>query len=120
MRFRQLLVNLQCPPGSRTCARHELFRGRIFVAAHKSVGLTQAGIGTSVTGIFVNSLLKILDRLLQTLRRSLVPEVTALEISLIGIGLNYAFLGSMRVRWLVRHLALDFRRDVVRRSALEQ
>jgi len=56
------------------------------LAAHKSVSFSQASIVTGVRRILIYRLLKVLDCLLQALPGSLVPEVAAFEIELVGLG----------------------------------
>src|SRR6266699_2974162 len=53
--------------------------------AEDGVGAGQPGIGQGIAGVFFNRLIEIVDASLKRLLGSLLPEVSALEIKLIGL-----------------------------------
>ena len=85
MRFGQGTVERQGAEGCglRECIRP--FRLQIPECRDDSVGIGQPGVGTAVVWIFGDGLLKVVNRPLESLRRSLVPEVLPFEIEIISL-----------------------------------
>ena len=67
MRFREGVVDLQCPQRSATCLGHKFILGNQIPCAHQSKSVRQAGVSTGVVWILVDRFLKILGGLLKTL-----------------------------------------------------
>ena len=112
-------IQLQSLTGGSARLRPRNFR-RQRLGSEERVSSGQPGVCGREGGILRDGVLKELDALVEPGFRALVPEIAALEIRLIGIGLNrWGAVGARRRRWLF-HPALNFRGNVVRCRALQQ
>src|SRR5512138_3651477 len=81
VRFSKVWIEFQRLQCCCACLRHELGRrGNAAISTHERIRLSQSGISRGIVRIPSGCLLKIDDRLSQSVRRTLVPEVTALEV----------------------------------------
>ena len=78
MRLSELTVNLQCLLRRRPGLDERVMGPDRVEVAVQYVGVCQPGVGQGVDGVSLNGLVKILDALLQTVRRPLVPEIPPL------------------------------------------
>ena len=76
-------------------------------AVSNGIAICQAGVCQRVSGIFFNGLLKISESLLHSIIGSLVPEVAAAQIELVGFGIFRVALGySLLFRAADLHLQM--------------
>src|SRR4030095_11215312 len=68
-------------------------RGKI-VKRQCNVRIRQAGVTESKIRIALDALLKLLDRLFDSIRSSLVPKIAAPEVEPIGLGITTVALGQ--------------------------
>src|SRR5688500_5680992 len=84
--FGESLIQRQSLHGSLLRLGISLFRRKPAIVTEEAVRVGQTNIGQGVRRIFLDRLVEIADAFVQTLNRSLVPEVTPLQIELVSIG----------------------------------
>src|SRR5580704_10170978 len=82
-----------------------------------NIGFRQPGVCDGVVRVYPRRLLEIVDALSHTLFAPLVPEIPALQVSLMGFGTDRPSASQRTLFW-VSHLDLNLLSDVTRHFVL--
>jgi len=86
-----VLVSFRCGPRSRVrdrfAFRERVLGRQIAVPSQKHVRIGQTSVGESIAGVFVDLLLKVLERFVEAFFRPPVPMMTALQVEPLSLGI---------------------------------
>ena len=74
--------------------RERVFWRQIAIPAEENVGIGDAGIGESVSGIFFDGLLKVFDGFVESVFGPLVPVMATLQVETVGLGIVRLVFGQ--------------------------
>ena len=83
------------------CLWHRFVRRGEIVKRQGNVGIRQAGVAESEIRIALDALLEVLDRVFDSVRRALVPKITAAQVGIISLNVLGRFSGDdlLLLRW---------------------
>src|SRR5437660_2999616 len=88
MRFGQRTIKLESALRESFRFRISFTRGSASIVFENDVTIGQSSVGSGVIGVFVGSLLDLVDRPPDVIRSALVQVVAAPQIELIGVGVS--------------------------------
>ena len=118
MRLAQIGSDFECGHCSSFALRERVLRGQIAIPSQQHVAIGDAGVCESVARIFLDRLLEVADRFVETFFRPSVPVMAALEVQPVSFGVfgvaldKPLFFGARKLQtqffgYLVRNFILD-------------